>query len=125
METTIQTENIETEYQNGVVMDVNVTLDNGTERNVTVFIGTIDYPKRDEVAGHPRPQGYLENYARIFWAERFVVTDVDNDIRKTFEDTESAVRFYFSLVSDHKTLRQIRVLKDGSEDTNALAFRWL
>lgn len=124
METTTTTRNIETPYQNGIFVNVDVTLDNGAMRNVSVFIGTIDYPKRDEVAGYPRPQGYLENYTRIFWAERFVVTDIDHNTRQTFEDTESAVRFYYSLDSDHKTLKQVRVLVDGSEDLNAVAYRW-
>jgi len=124
METTTTTRNIETSYMNGIEVDVTATLDNGTERNATVFIGTIDYPKRDEVAGHPRPQGYLENYSRIFWAERFVLDDIDHNTRQTFEDTESAFRAYYSLDSDHKTLKQIRVLRDGSEDLNAVAYRW-
>ena len=125
MEITTTTHNIETSYQNGIFVDVEVTLDNhNTGRNVSVFIGTIDYLKRDEVAGHPRPQGYLENYSRIFWAERFVVEDIDHDVRQTFEDTESAIRFYYSLDSDHKTLKQVRVLRDGSEDLNAVAYRW-
>lgn len=124
METTTTTRNIETDYQNGIFVNVDVTLDNGAERNVSVFIGTIDYPKRDEVAGYPRPQGYLDNYSRIFWAERFVVTDIDHNTRQTFDDTESAVRFYYSLVSDHKTLKQVRVLRDGSEDLNAVAYKW-
>lgn len=125
METTTTTRNIETPFQDGIFVNVDVTLDDrNIGRNVSVFIGTIDYPKRDEVAGHPRPQGYLENYTRIFWAERFVVEDIDHDIKQTFEDTESAVRFYYSLDSDHKTLKQVRVLRDGSEDLNTVAYRW-
>ena len=127
METTTTTRNIENKYMNGVFMDVIVTLDNGRKRTISVFIGTIDYVKRDNVAGHPRTQGYLENYTRIFWAERFVVENADAVPDKRiikFDDVETAVGYYFNLDSDHKVLRQVRVLVDGTEDTNTIDYRW-
>jgi len=127
METTTQIRNIENKYMNGIFTDIVVTLDDGRKRTISVFIGTIDYVERDNVAGHPRSQGYLENYTRIFWAERFVVENSDAVPGKRiikFDDTETAVKYYYGLNSDHKVLRQVRVLVDGTEDTNTLAYKW-
>lgn len=123
-----KTENIAWDYQKGRFVTVTVTLDNGYEKVIDAFEGTIDYVAKEQKAGYQIGSRLAENYKFIEWMQKYRVSYIPTPYAREeyaeFDSLEEAVRFYMTRDTNWKVLYQKRKLVDGTIDTNAVTYRW-
>lgn len=123
-----KTENIAWGYQNGRFVTVTVTLDNGYEKVIDAFEGTIDYIAKEQKAGYQIGSRLAENYKFIDWMQKYKVsyfpTPFSDMWHEEFDSLEEAVKFFIDRETNWKVLYQKRKLVDGTEDTCVITYRW-